>query len=216
MKLRSLLSKVKDGKKFKKTVNFEMASGPFAEMQPEDCEYGKLAGDERPLIRFVPSDPLPRDHINKAIYTSSGKKDSTFDVQLFDGSGETEDLVRWWYSIEKYFSLARVTDVTEKFDAIPGFLAKGGTVQELWERCKEKASKVEVATSRPNSYQALGTTSEAAFQQTVYRFFSHYIAEEACEDQRRYLQRSIHKLWQLQPRDLISQLEQLNNYRVPA
>ena len=44
LKLRSLLSKVKDGKKFKKTVNFEMASGPFAKMQQRTASMENSLG----------------------------------------------------------------------------------------------------------------------------------------------------------------------------
>ena len=73
-------------------------------------------------------------------------------MQLFDGSGECDDLIRWWNSVKKYFSLVQVTDVGEKLKAILGFLAKGCTVQELWDKCKKKASLVKVATSRPNFF----------------------------------------------------------------
>ena len=170
-----------------------MASGPFVEMQPGDCEYNKITRDKRPLIPFVPLEPLLWNHIKKAIYILSSKKDSTFDVQLFDETGECKDLICWWNSFEKYISLTQVMDFVEKFEAILGFLADGEAVQDQWGKCKEGASLVEVSTSHPNSFHTLGTTSETAFKQAVFRYFAHYIEEETCADQRWYLQRSICK-----------------------
>ena len=73
-----------------------MATGPFAKMGFSDCEWRKLESDEIPLIRFVPTEPAGREFVSMSIYNSAGKKDSTFDVQVFDGTGDMEDLIRWW------------------------------------------------------------------------------------------------------------------------
>lgn len=139
-----------------------MASGSFSEMNMDWCEFGNLIADERPLIQFVPTEPLNRDHVNRLIYMLLEKKDSTFEVQLFNKTGACEDLIHWLYSVKKYFSFSSVTDAAKKLKTIPGFLANHRTVYNLWEKCKKGVAQVETAKSRPNYFCAFGLASDQA------------------------------------------------------
>ena len=120
-----------------------MSSGPFSEMQPEDCKK-HLDAEETPLIRFVPTEPVAREVIHKTLYNADGQKDSSMEVPIFDGTGPAEDLIRWWTQVTKYFKLANVTRETEKFRLVPTFLADGGTVQGLWEDERDEVAKIQI------------------------------------------------------------------------
>ena len=113
-------------------------------------------------------------------------------MQVFDRTGDMEDLICWWQSVEKYFLLAKVSDPKDKFVAVPTFLATEGPLPFLWtESCKAVGLiKTNLGTRQ---WHPIRDSLDTAFRQTTLRFFCHFISEEAGEDQRRYLQYKIKK-----------------------
>ena len=123
-------------------VIFGMASGPFVEMSFSDYERHRPKLDEIPLICFIPTEQVRRECVSMSIYNSSGNKNLTFDVQVFDGTGDTEDIIHWWQGVIKYFLLAKITDPKDNFEAVPIFLATKGALPILWTNSRKSIALV--------------------------------------------------------------------------
>ena len=100
--------------------------------------------------------------MSKGTYNSSGQNDSMFDVKLFDGNGETKDLIRW-LGIIFPLSLAIIFSLQEKAELVLIFLTKDDTVQNLWEEARKEVMLIKMNTdTRP--YPPIISTSDLAFQ----------------------------------------------------
>ena len=124
-----------------------MSSDPSVEMSFTDCEWRTLEFDKTPLIHFVPTEPIAHEHVSKSIYNSLGQKNSTFNAQLFDGMGETEDLIRWWTCAEKFFSLVKVTNANKRFELVPTFLAEDRILKNLCTEAHKAVALVKINQS---------------------------------------------------------------------
>ena len=113
--------------RYRKRVRFSM-SGPLSKLNQLDCEkWSKPDPSELPPIRFVPCPTTKRQVLTKVIYKDD-QKDSTFDIQLYDGLGPLEELFLWWQSIESYLLRAEITDPAEMFALIPTCLKESTDV----------------------------------------------------------------------------------------
>ena len=67
-------------------------SGPLFKLNQLDCEkWSKPDPSELPPIRFVPCPTTKRQVLTKVIYKDD-RKDSTFDIQVYNGLGPLEEL----------------------------------------------------------------------------------------------------------------------------
>lgn len=186
-------------------------SGPLASLKQLDCEkWSKPDPSELPPIRFVPCPTTKRQVLTKIIYKDD-RKDSTYDIQLYDGLGPLEELFLWWQSIESYFARAEITDPTEMFALIPHCLDESTDVQNVWARCRDEAVGTGVLEDDGTTWTELGET-ELGFDQAQLRFFKHFLPDPLGDNQRRYMQYRLRKPYNLEPKDLIGRLETLNKY----
>lgn len=132
-------------------------------------------------------------------------------MQVFDWTRDMEDIIHWWQGVEKYFSLAKITDPKDKFEAVPTFLATKEPLLTLWTELRKAVALVKTNLGT-RQWLPVGDSLDMTFQQATLRFFYHLISEESSKDQHGYLQYKIKKPYVLQLWDLIAQLEQLNCY----
>ena len=96
-----------------------------------------------PPFRFVPDDPIKRPFVTLPVYDKDGKKEMELKIQLYDGEGPTEDLLKWYLTVQKYFAMKPANTASEKFEIIPKCLSEAGSIQNMWATAKDEAIGLE-------------------------------------------------------------------------
>ena len=64
-------------------------------------------------------------------------------IQLYDGEGPTEDLLKWYLTVQKYFTMKPANTASEKFEIIPKCLSEAGSIQNMWSMAVDEAIGLE-------------------------------------------------------------------------
>ena len=89
----------------------------FNDYKQEWCKRRVPSQHDMPAVWYVPDQTIGRETVRFTIYDDNGKKDMEYKIQLYDGQGRPEDLLRWWLTVEKYFALKKIdeNDVEDKY-----------------------------------------------------------------------------------------------------
>ena len=124
-------------------------------------------------------------------------------IQLYDGEGPTEDLLKWYLTVQKYFAMKPANTALEKFEITPKCLSEAGSIQNMWATTVDEA----VGLEEEDSIRVITTIeedSDDAFDQVILRSFQNWMTEETGDELRRYLRFYLYNSPSLQPRDVIS------------
>ena len=132
-------------------------------------------------------------------------------IQLYDCEDPTEDLLKWYLTVQKYFAMKPANTASEKFEIIPKCLSEAGSIQNMWATTVDEAIGLEEEDSL-GVITTIGEDSDDVFNQAILRFFRNWMTEETGEELRRYLRFYLRKPPSLHPRDVISRMEALNRY----
>ena len=188
--------------------------------QASDAEKGKI--EIRPAIPFVPESTVESDRTdkNKDEFISvtcryrpsagdSKKNNYVIQAKRFE-TGTTEDVLRWYITLQEIFEKKPCEDAEAKFGMVE--LLLGGQGKKDFMRFKKTVTEGLVASDSTTSIATPRGITEDSFKLTLDKFKNQAFKDFAARHQVNYLRQNLRKPVGVTARACAGRLQEISNY----